>query len=417
MKEEIFSKTAKIISIGDELLIGQVVNTNASWLGEQLTFQGFHVVEVLTCGDGEKDIIEALTHCNDADLVIMTGGLGPTADDITKPTLCKFFNTTLILNEDALHNVERIFALKGFPMTERNRQQAMIPRDCTYIPNRFGTAPCTWLEKGETVYISMPGVPFEMRHVFTTEVIPMLQNRFDLTAYGRRTVKIKGIGESFLADKIADWETNLPSYLSLAYLPQHGVVRLRLDGRLKDQETLEKSLTKAIDELKIILGDMIFAFEDEEISSIVVKKLRSEHKTLCSAESCTGGTIARMITGNAGCSDVFRGGVVAYQEDIKSSILDVNADDIKHHGVVSKEVARQMAEGARKVFSADYAIATTGVAGPSGGTEATPVGTVWIAIASEKETKEYLFNFGNDRENVIQSASITALDLLRKFNE
>ena len=241
---------AKIITIGDELLLGQVVNTNASWLGEQLNINGFQLVSVLTIGDGESDILNALNACSDADIVFITGGLGPTADDITKPTLCKFFETEMVLNEDALENINEIFRLRGYQMSERNRLQAFIPKSCTYIPNRFGTAPCMWFEKNGTVYISMPGVPFEMKSIFKTELVERLKKHFKPTPYGRRVIMTTGIGESFLADKIQDWEETLPDFMSLAYLPQYGMVRLRLDARHEDEDFMQKSLDYQVKKLK-----------------------------------------------------------------------------------------------------------------------------------------------------------------------
>ena len=256
----------KIITIGDELLLGQVINTNASWLGEQLNFNGFKLDSVITIGDGEEDILNALDSCSDANIVIITGGLGPTADDITKPTLCKFFDTELVLNDDALENINSIFKLRGYQMSERNKLQAYIPKSCTYIPNRFGTAPCMWFEKNNTVYISMPGVPFEMKSIFKTELIDRLKKHFKPTPYGRRVIMTTGIGESFLADKIKDWEEALPDFMSLAYLPQYGMVRLRLDARHENEKLLQECLDNQIQKLKEIISDYIFSYDDKPIS-------------------------------------------------------------------------------------------------------------------------------------------------------
>lgn len=415
MEKLLHNVKAKIISIGDELLIGQVVNTNASWLGEQLTINGIEVVGILTIGDGEADIMNALESCSDVDLVMMTGGLGPTADDITKPTLCRFFNTTMVLNEDALENVRQIFKLRGYPMSERNIQQAYIPKDCIYIPNRFGTAPCTWFEKGKTVYISMPGVPFEMKNVFTTEILSMLKKHFKVTPYARKVIMTTGIGESFLADRIKDWEENLPDFLSLAYLPQYGMVRLRLDGRHEDAEFLNNVISQEVEKLYSLIGEFIFGEDDAPIAEVVLEKLRKEHKTLVTAESCTGGAIARMLTSVAGCSDVYKGSIVSYCNEVKINLLGTKPEDIAKYNVVSKQVAEQMAVGARKTLNADYAVATTGVAGPSGGTEEIPVGTVWIAVATPEGVFSKINNFGKDRDNNIQRAGITSLNMLREF--
>lgn len=413
MKENNFVK-AKIITIGDELLLGQVVNTNASWLGEQLNLNGFQLVSVLTIGDGEKDILDALNACSNVDIVIITGGLGPTADDITKPTLCKYFNTEMVLNEDALENINEIFRLRGYQMSERNRLQAFIPKSCTYIPNRFGTAPCMWFEKDGSVYISMPGVPFEMKSIFKTELVERLKNHFKPTPYGRRVVMTTGIGESFLADKIKDWEESLPDFMSLAYLPQYGMVRLRIDARHEDECFMQKSLDCEVEKLKKIIPDNIFACDDKPISEVVVEMLKERKQTLATAESCTGGSIAKMITAIPGCSTIYKGSVVSYATEVKENILKVNHSDVERHTVVSREVAEQMAVGVREIMNVDYALATTGIAGPDGGSEENPVGTVWIALATAKGVISQRYNFGKDRNNNIERSCITALEMLRQ---
>ena len=405
---------AKLISIGDELLIGQVVNTNAAWLGKILTNNGIEVISTLTIGDGENDILEALDACSDAEIIVMTGGLGPTADDITKPTLCKYFGTELEFCQDAYDNVMSIFKLRGYQMTERNRGQAYIPKSCTYIPNRYGTAPCMWFEKGKSVYISMPGVPFEMKNVFEQEILPKLLSHFKVTPYISKVVMTTGVGESFLADKIKDWEDALPEFLSLAYLPQYGMVRLRLDGRHHDREFLQKTIDNEIDELSKIIGEYIFGYDEKPIAEAVLDKLKAVGKTLASAESCTGGTIAKMITAIPGSSEVFKGTVVSYATSVKEEVLGVNHDDVEKYTVVSQQVAEQMATGVRALLKTDYAVATTGVAGPSGGTEENPVGTVWIAVAGPNGVVSKKCNFGKDRGNNIERASITALEMVRR---
>ena len=405
---------AKIISIGDELLIGQVVNTNASWLGNKLTTNGIQVISTLTIGDGEKDIMDALTACSDVDIVAITGGLGPTADDITKPTMCKFFNTELVFCQDAYDNVMSIFKLRGYPMTKRNEGQAYIPKSCKYIPNRYGTAPCMWFEKGKTVYVSMPGVPFEMKNVFEKEILPMLLEHFKVTPYLSKVVMTTGVGESFLADKINDWEENLPDFLSLAYLPQYGMVKLRLDGRHPDKELLKKTLDNEVDKLVSLIGEHIFGYDEVSIAEAVFGILKAKGKTVASAESCTGGTIAKMITAIPGSSAVFKGTVVSYATEVKENVLGVNHLDVEKYTVVSQQVAEQMAIGVRNLLKTDYAVATTGIAGPDGGTEQTPVGTVWIAVATPDGVVSKINNFGKDRGNNIERASITALEMLRQ---
>ncbi|MBP9993854.1 MAG: competence/damage-inducible protein A [bacterium] len=405
---------AKIISIGDELLIGQVVNTNASWLGNKLTTNGIQVISTLTVGDGEKDIMDALEACSDVDIVAITGGLGPTADDITKPTMCKFFNTELVFCQDAYDNVMSIFKLRGYQMSKRNEGQAYIPKACKYIPNRYGTAPCMWFEKGKTVYVSMPGVPFEMKNVFEKEILPMLLGHFKVTPYLSRVVMTTGVGESFLADKIKDWEENLPEFLSLAYLPQYGLVRLRLDGRHPDREFLEKTLDDEINKLIPLIGDHIFGFDEMSIAEVVLDILKSKGKTVASAESCTGGTIAKVITAIPGSSAAFKGTVVSYATEVKEKVLGVSHLDIEKYTVVSRQVVEQMAVGVRNLLETDYAVATTGIAGPDGGTEQTPVGTVWMAVATPDGVVSKVGNFGKDRGNNIERATNTVLEMLRQ---
>lgn len=406
---------AKIISIGDELLIGQVVNTNASWLGNILTTNGIEVISTLTIGDGERDIVEALDACSDVEIIVMTGGLGPTADDITKPTLCKYFGTELEFCQDAYDNVMSIFKLRGYQMTERNRGQAYIPKSCKYIPNRYGTAPCMWFEKGKSVYISMPGVPFEMKNVFEQEILPKLLEHFKVTPYINKVVMTTGVGESFLADKIKDWEDAMPDFLSLAYLPQYGMVRLRLEGRHPDREFLQKTIDNEIDKLNKLIGEYVFGYDDTSIAVAVLDKLGAAGMTLASAESCTGGTIAKMITAIPGSSEVFKGTVVSYATSVKEEVLGVRHEDVEKYTVVSQQVAEQMATGVRALLKADYAVATTGVAGPGGGTDENPVGTVWIAVAGPNGVISKRCNFGKDRGNNIERASITALEMVRKY--
>lgn len=405
---------AKLISIGDELLIGQVVNTNAAWLGNILTINGMEVISTLTIGDGEQDIWEALDACSDVDIIVMTGGLGPTADDITKPTLCKYFNTELEFCQDAYDNVMSIFTKRGYQMTERNRGQAYIPKSCTYIPNRYGTAPCMWFEKGKSVYISMPGVPFEMKNVFEQEILPMLLSHFKITPYINKVVMTTGVGESFLADKIKDWEDALPDFLSLAYLPQYGMVRLRLEGRHPDRDFLQQTIDERIEQLKDLIGEYIFGYDEKPLAEVVFEKLKAARATMASAESCTGGSIAKMITAIPGSSEVFKGTVVSYATEVKENVLGVSHDDVVKYTVVSQQVAEQMAMGVKALLKTDYAVATTGVAGPGGGTEENPVGTVWIAVAGPAGVVSKRYNFGNSRENNIERAAITAFEMLRR---
>jgi nicotinamide-nucleotide amidase len=404
----------KNISIGDELLIGQVINTNAAWLGEHLSSAGFQLDSTLTIGDSERAILDAFNACMDADLVLVTGGLGPTADDITKPTVCKFFDTELVFCQAAYDNVVSLFKRRGFQMSERNRSQAMLPKACEYIPNTYGTAPCMWLEKKGVVFAFMPGVPFEMKGIFTDELLPRIKQRFHAVPYEKRVVMTTGIGESFLADKIKEWEDALPQFLSLAYLPQHGMVRLRLSGRHEDAVLLHEALDREIAKLTALIPEYIFAMQDKPIERTIFDLLINKGMTFASAESCTGGNIAHVITLIPGSSEVFKGTAVTYATPMKTKVLGVPAEVIEKHGVVSQEVVERMATGVRDLMEADFGVATTGVAGPSGGTEETPVGTVWIGVASSKGVVSKCFNFGKDRENVINRATIMAYEMLRQ---
>lgn len=404
----------KNVSIGDELLIGQVINTNAVWLGARLSDVGFRLASVLTIGDSENDILAAFESCMDADLVLVTGGLGPTADDITKPTVCKFFETELEFCQAAYDNIVSIFNRRGFQMSERNRGQAFLPKSCQYVPNTYGTAPCMWMEKNGVVFVFMPGVPFEMKGIFNDEVLPRLKERFHSMPYEKRVIMTTGIGESFLADKIKIWEEKLPGFLSLAYLPQYGMVRLRLSGRHENSEFLHEALDNEIAKLEALIHEYIFAKEDKTIERVVFDLLINKGKTFASAESCTGGNIAHVITMIPGSSEVFKGTAVTYATPMKIKVLGVPSEMIEQYGVVSQQVVEGMAKGVRDLMEADFGVATTGIAGPSGGTEEIPVGTVWIGVASANGVISRCFNFGKDRENVIDRATIMAYELLRQ---
>jgi len=404
----------KNISIGDELLIGQVINTNAAWLGEHLSDAGFQLDSTLTIGDSEKAILDAFNACMDADLVLVTGGLGPTADDITKPTVCKFFDTELEFCQAAYDNLVALFNRRGFQMSERNRSQAMLPKACEYIPNTYGTASCMWLEKKGVAFAFMPGVPFEMKGIFTDELLPRIKQRFHAVPYEKRVIMTTGIGESFLADKIKDWEDALPDFLSLAYLPQYGMVRLRLSGRHEDAQLLHDTLDEEVDKLSALIPEYIFAMQDQPIERTVFDLLLNKGMTFASAESCTGGNIAHVITLIPGSSEVFRGTAVTYATPTKTKVLGVPAETIEKYTVVSQPVVEAMAMGVRNLMESDYGVATTGVAGPGGGTDENPVGTVWIGVASPSGVVSKRFNFGKDRENVINRATIAAYEMLRQ---
>ena len=412
--------TVEIINIGDELLIGQVVNTNASWMAEQLSMGGFSVARVTVISDSRGDILQALSEAGGrARIVLISGGIGPTKDDITKHTLCEFFSTRLAFNQEAYDDVEALFARRGFAMTELNRQQAELPENCTGVPNRLGTARGMWFEKkqpgGETtIYVSMPGVPFEMKEMMSLYVIPWLKKKFDTPFILHRTVLTQGVGESFLAEQIAAWEDSLPAYIRLAYLPQPGIVRLRLSATGTDQDKLLLEVEEEVAKLKEIIPGFIFGYDDETLEGITGRMLVEKKATLAVAESCTGGYIAHLVTSVPGSSAYFKGSVVAYSNDIKEKILGVDPALIRQFGAVSAEVVTAMAMGLKERFQADYVIATSGIAGPDGGTPEKPVGTTWIAIAALGEVVASCYLFGDSRERNIRRAALQALNLLRK---
>ena len=401
----------EIITIGDELLIGQVVDTNSVWMAKELNKIGFDVFRITTIGDEREELLEAFeTALNRVDVVLVTGGIGPTNDDITKKTLCEFFNTGLVFDESVLKNIEEMFAHRNMSINELTRGQANVPKDCIVIPNTAGTAPITWFERGEKVLVSMPGVPFEMKTVMTNEVLPRLQAKYAKDIHIlHRTYSVKNYSESGLAMHIAEWESALPDFFRLAYLPAPGIVRLRLTGRSEDWDTLVAAADKAEVWLKELLGDSIFESSDAPIGEFIGALLKKQGLTFASAESCTGGYIAHLITAVAGSSAYYKGGVVAYANEVKQNVLGVSVLDLIEHGAVSEQVVRQMVEGVARITGADVAVATTGVAGPDGGTPEKPVGTVWIATKVGDEIRAERFRFGAQREANIQRSANAAL--------
>ena len=398
---------ATIINIGDELLIGQVVNTNAARMSQMLTGAGIQVHSVFTIGDDARDIKSYLElGLQAADIVLITGGLGPTKDDITKTTLCEFFGSELYENEIALENVTRLMKDFGRELTPINRQQALVPRCCTVINNVLGTAPCMWFEVDgttpEKVVVSLPGVPFEMVNLMETEVIPRLQTHFHTDAILNKNILVQGIGESFLSDLIEPWETALPNHIKLAYLPQAGMLKLRLTARGTEQTILKQEVDTAVAGLYQIAGQYIVGEDFETLPELVAHIMRNAGKTLASAESCTGGAIASKLTALAGVSDYFLGGVVSYSNEVKEKALGVQHSILLAHGAVSEETVREMVTGVRNRLGSDYAVATTGIAGPGGGTPDKPVGTVWIGIATPKQVIAKKMHFTGRREQVIE---------------
>ena len=404
---------AEIITIGDELLIGQVVDTNSAWIAEQLNLIGIRVHQITSISDNQEHILQTLEEASArAQLILITGGLGPTKDDITKQTLCKYFDTSLIFSHEAYKNIENLFYHRGVKVTEVNRQQAMVPANCKVLPNVNGTAPCMWFEKDNRIYISMPGVPFEMKAIMEQEVLPLLIHKHKQVII-HRTILTEGVGESMLASIIEPWEDALPDFIKLAYLPQPGMVRLRLTAYGKAREVLQNAINRAENELFPLAGKYIFGFDDDTLESVVGQLLRQKGKTLSTAESCTGGNIAQLITSIAGSSDYFKGSVVAYSNEIKEKLLGVPHQTLLDYGAVSEQTVIAMAEGIRERFDTDYSIAVSGIAGPGGGTDEKPVGTTWIAVATPAGSTARKFLLGDHRGRNIRKASVSALNMLR----
>ncbi|MCF0069250.1 competence/damage-inducible protein A [Dyadobacter sp. CY261] len=411
----ISSARAEIITIGDEILFGQIIDTNTQWIGTQLTDIGIRPARKTSVGDNKEDILDAFKQASQrVNVVIVTGGLGPTRDDITKHTFCEYFGTELEINQDALALVTEFFAKRGRAMTELNIQQAALPKNCTYIPNLWGTAPGMWFEKDEVIYVSLPGVPYEMKSLMEYEILPRLKARFSTHIIQHKSIRTIGIGESFLAEKISPWEDALPEHIKLAYLPHFGQVRLRLTGTGTDQMVLEKELNEQVALVLPLIEEHVFGYDSDELETVIGTLLMNNNATVGTAESCTGGYVANQITSIPGSSRYYQGSVVSYSNDIKTNVLGVSRETLEAYGAVSEQTAREMAEGARKVLNTTFAISTTGIAGPDGGTPEKPVGTVWIACATPEETFTQLLTLRNNRKINIELTCSYALNLLRK---
>lgn len=407
---------AKIVNIGDELLIGQTINTNASWMGEQLDLNGIKVLSSVAIADTKEAILEELElAAKKADIVLITGGLGPTKDDITKHTLCEYFDSKLILNEEVLGRLEEYFAARGKEMLQVNKDQALLPEKCEVLINMTGTASGMWFEKDNVIYVSMPGVPYEMRYLMIHEVLPRLKEKNKEHIY-HYTVKTIGVGESYLAEEIKDWEDRLRAEgLKLAYLPSPGIVKLRISAFGKDEEVLKQRVHEYVAELEDAIPDYIFGYNKDQLSEIVGVKLLAKEKTLGVCESCTGGYLSHLLTSVSGSSAYYQGSMVTYSNELKMSVLGVSEASLDAHGAVSEQVVKEMVKGGLKAFNTDYAIAISGIAGPTGGTELKPVGTVCIAVGSAVEIRTFTFHFGKSRERNIHMSAITALNELRKM--
>lgn len=407
---------AEIITIGDEILIGQIVDTNSAWMGRQLNLRGIEVYQVTSVHDDHDHILTALANAEKkADLVLMTGGLGPTKDDITKKCLCEYFNTELVFHPEVLEHVRSLLSSRNVAVNQLNRDQALLPASCTVLHNSAGTASGMWFERNNTIFVSMPGVPFEMEAIMTEEVFPRLGKLGISQSIVHKTVLTIGLAESMLAEKIEQWESALPAFIKLAYLPSPMMVRLRLSGYGTEQSVIADEIDRQVKQLQSIIPEFIFGFDDENLGLVIGRILVQAGKTLALAESCTGGSIAQFITSNAGSSAYFKGGVVAYSNEIKNKLLDVPMNLIAEHGAVSQQVAEAMAAGAQNSLGADYAVATTGIAGPDGGSDEKPVGTVWIAVAGPAGIRSKMFIFRHNRERNIIRTTHTALNMLRTF--
>ena len=408
---------ATIVTIGDEILIGQIVDTNSGYIAKALDKIGVQTTEMLSISDDKKHILNTFAALqNKVDLVIITGGLGPTKDDITKHTFCEYFDDTLVVNTVVLKHVTDI--IEGFykrPITQLNKDQALVPSKCEVLFNKMGTAPGMWMKKENTVYISLPGVPYEMKYLVENEIIPKVVREYKRPYIIHKTILTYGQGESLIAERLESWENSLPEFIKLAYLPNPGRVRLRLTARGESKEILENAIQENVQTLTKIIGDIIVGFdEDETIEVIVGRMLTQQSKTISTAESCTGGKIAQMFTSVAGASHYFRGSVVCYATNTKISVLGVDAKTIEKYTVVSSEVAREMALGIQKLMKTDYAIATTGNAGPNKGDAAAEVGTVFIALATPNDVFVEEFNFGQPREKVIDRTANKSFEILQK---
>lgn len=405
---------ATIITIGDEILIGQIVDTNSVSIARRLNAAGIVVHEKCSIGDDREEIMAAIRRAEaSSQVIILTGGLGPTKDDITKKTLAELFHCGMRFDEGVARHVEQMLAERGIAFNALNRSQAEVPTACTVLHNAHGTAPGMWFEDAGRVIVSLPGVPFEMEHLMEDEVMPRLKEHFALHQIVHRTLITAGLAESLLAERIEKWEEALPSYLKLAYLPAPGIVRLRLSAYEVEGQAVSEEIERQFAELRELIPDYVVGFETATVEEQVHELLIERGATLALAESCTGGKIASKFTAMAGASAYLLAGVVAYANEAKTNILGVDAELICRHGAVSEEVARQMAEGARRVAGADYALATTGIAGPTGGTAEKPVGTVWFALATPTETIALKHACGTDRGQVIDRATAYAIRLLR----
>ncbi len=406
----------ELISIGDEILIGQTVNTNASWLGEKLSQIGLDITYAASISDKKNDIRSALDHSFErANIVIVTGGLGPTSDDITKQTIADYFNTRLVRNAQIENKIIEYFKKRNLPILQSNLDQALLPENCQIIENKRGSASGMIFKKNGVVFIFLPGVPYEMKGIMNDFVFEkILRLKSDSSVMVNKTVRTHGMGESFLAEIIKDWEQNLKSQeIKLAYLPSPGIVKLRLTATGLNKVELSRKIDKQIISLKKLIPDQIYGFNGDKMEDVVGEMLKTNHKTVSTAESCTGGAVAKMLTTKSGSSKYYLGSIISYSNDSKKSLLGVNKDDLNNYGAVSKQVVEQMALGIRKKLGTDFGLATSGIAGPTGATKGKPVGTIWICVSSESKIISKKLNLGYSRERNIHVTALSVLNLLR----
>ena len=408
---------ASIVTIGDELLIGQVVDTNSAFIAQELNKIGVAVIRRIAVGDLKQEITAALDEAKTiSDIILITGGLGPTKDDITKHTLCEYFGSKLVMNDEILAMVEGFFKKFNRPMIDMNRRQAEVPDNCIPIMNFYGTAPGMWFEQQGKVFVSMPGVPFEMKAMFTDFVIPKLKQQFQTPVIVHRTINTQGIGESFLAEKIKDIEENFPPHFKLAYLPHYSIVRLRISGTGKDEPALQEEALNLGNRIVERLGsENVFGYDDTSLENEIGKLLRERKQTVSTAESCTGGLVAHKITLIPGASDYYNGSIISYSYELKNSLLNVQEDILARYGAVSEETVREMLTGVLNQTKSDYAISISGIAGPGGGTPDKPVGTVWIAVGNKEKIISKKFFFTRSRQIIMEYTAITALGMLWRY--
>lgn len=408
---------AVIVTIGDEILIGQIVDTNSNFIAKELDRIGVETHEMISISDDKQHILNTFKQLqNKVDIVIVTGGLGPTKDDVTKKTFCEYFNDELVVNPEVLAHVTQL--IEGFykrPISQLNKDQALVPSKCTVLHNKMGTAPGMWMKKENTVFVSLPGVPYEMKYLVENEIIPKLVREYERPYIIHKTILTYGQGESLVAERIEQWENNLPEFIKLAYLPNPGRVRLRLTARGTNKEKLEEAIESNVRSLDAIIHDIIVGYEENEtIETVVGKLLAKQNQTVATAESCTGGKIASLLSSVPGSSSYFKGSVVSYATEVKVNVLGIPQELIDQFSVVSAEVASAMAQNVKKLLKTDYALATTGNAGPSKGDSDAEIGTVFIALATPEGVITEEFNFGQPREKVIDRATVKSLEILQK---